>query len=97
MQRANVWVIQCGDRSRFALKTVRELLAQDLDRDEAVDPRISGFVHFAHATGAKVREDLEMLKTIANCVRHFRQIAGDSFLADTQVRQQVAKEQSTRI
>lgn len=70
VQSANVRMVQCGDRSRFALEPVGEPFVYDLNRNQAVDARISRFVHFAHAALANGLEDLEMVKPITGGARH---------------------------
>ena len=55
----------------FALEALPELLAfgdvlgQDLDGDEAIEARVTRFVHFAHASGAEWREDFVGAKLFA--------------------------------
>jgi hypothetical protein len=36
---------------------MRERLGQDFDRDGAIEPRVSGFVHLAHAARADLGGD----------------------------------------
>src|SRR5438477_12841861 len=53
MKRANVWMIQAGDRLRFPLKPLlplricRHIFRQNLDRDVPPEPRILRAVHLA--------------------------------------------------
>jgi hypothetical protein len=54
VQRADVRMIEGGDRTRFALEPVRERRLQNLDRDRAIQARIVGFVHLAHAASAEL-------------------------------------------
>jgi hypothetical protein len=57
-------VIQCSDRARFALEPsahlgiARDVGGQHLDRDRALESRITGLVDFAHPAGAKRADDL---------------------------------------
>ena len=57
MQRADVDVIQPGDRSRFAMKAVGELREADLDRDLPTQPRIQRAIHDAHPSGIETLFD----------------------------------------
>ena len=52
VQRADVGMVQRGDRARFALEPRAELVAADLDRDGALQTRIARGEHVAHATCA---------------------------------------------
>ena len=55
----------------FALEALPEILAlgdvfgQDFDGDEAIEARVTRFVHFAHASGAEWREDFVGTKLFA--------------------------------
>jgi hypothetical protein len=57
MQRADVRVIQCRDDARFAFEALGEFGFGDFQRDDAVQSRIAGFVHFTHAPCTHGRED----------------------------------------
>ena len=63
VQRADVRMSELRDGARFAVEPFAELriggerVGQDLDRDRAVEARVARFVHLAHATGAKQRQD----------------------------------------
>ena len=60
----DVGVRERRDRLGLALETsepagvVGSALRQDLDRHLAIEPRVSGAIHLAHATSAERREDL---------------------------------------
>ena len=62
--RADVRMIQRGQRLRFALEAREPLgigdeqLGQDLDRDVAIELRVARAIHLAHAAGAERGEDL---------------------------------------
>ena len=45
-------MIQRGDSPSLALEAFAELFLGDLDRDDAIESRIAGFVNLAHAAGA---------------------------------------------
>src|ERR1700694_5114678 len=49
---ADVRIIQSRDRTRLGLEPLRELLLRDLDRDDAIKPRVAGFIELAHAPSA---------------------------------------------
>ena len=62
---ADVWVIEtspacCASRSKRALRSGSAVngCRQDLDRDIAIEPRVAGAVHLAHAAGAEQRHNL---------------------------------------
>ena len=61
--RADVGVRQPRNRSRLTVEPLPELRiagqvgGEDLDRDDAIEPRVSALVHLAHATLAKLRGD----------------------------------------
>ena len=56
-------MVQRGHGARFAFEAGAQIFAfgdvfgQNLDGDGAVEPRVAGFVHFAHASGAERGED----------------------------------------
>ena len=45
---ADVRMIQRGNRPRLALESIAELLGRCFNGNRAVEPRVPGFVHFAH-------------------------------------------------
>jgi hypothetical protein len=47
-----VWVIECGDRTSFALESLGVLGLETLDGDRTIDSGIARFPHLAHATRA---------------------------------------------
>ena len=63
VQRADVRMVERRDGARFALEALAELgiggecVGQDLDRDDAIEPRVARLVDLAHAAGADERED----------------------------------------
>jgi hypothetical protein len=63
VQRADVRMIELRDRPGLAIKALAELrigckgVRENLDRDRAIEPRVSGFVHLSHPTGADERQD----------------------------------------
>src|SRR5437764_13331973 len=64
MQRADVRMRQLRDRARLAVEALAQLrvggehIGQDLDGDDAIEPRVAGAIDFAHAAGAERCEDL---------------------------------------
>ena len=64
------------DGTRLTLEALAELriggerVGQDLDRDGAVEPRVAGLVHLAHAAGAERRDDLVRAETGTRCEGH---------------------------
>ena len=46
---ADVGMVERGNRSRFAFKTLGELCGRNLDCNQATQPRIARPIHFAHA------------------------------------------------
>jgi hypothetical protein len=50
-------MIESGYGSGFALEAFGELLIGSLERDNSIQARVAGLVHFAHATRADGRED----------------------------------------
>jgi len=71
VQHANVRVVQAGDCLGLALKTLPqnwifgEMRRKNFDGDNAVQARVSGAVHFTHATRAQRREDFVRAKASA--------------------------------
>lgn len=70
IELADVGVVEGGDGLGFALKTVGELLFGGLDGDVAVEPRITGSPHFAHASLADGGDDLVGAEVLAGRNRH---------------------------
>src|SRR5688500_18576071 len=75
-------MVKGGERLRLTLEprhpfaVGRKELGQDLDRDLAVQPRVAGAEHFAHAAGAESAHDLIRTEPRAGCQRsdhRFRQ------------------------
>jgi hypothetical protein len=69
-------MIQRGDGARFALEQVAELFGGDFDGDITVEARISGAIHFAHASLAEQRGDLVRTEPFAD--GHFFSISSQS-------------------
>jgi hypothetical protein len=71
VEHADVRVVERSHGAGFALEALPEVLAlgdmfgQDLDGDEAIEARVTRFVHFAHTPGAKWREDFVRAKLFA--------------------------------
>src|SRR5262245_26571476 len=63
VQRANVWMGQLGNSARLAVEPLAKLRLggerrrEDLDGDGAIQPRVAGAIHLAHAALAKLRDD----------------------------------------
>jgi len=63
MKRANVGVIQAGNRPRFEFETfsqsgmIPNMVGKNFDSDNSVETCISGAVHLAHPACANCRED----------------------------------------
>ena len=51
-------MVQRGDRARFALEALGELLGRNLDGDVAAQARVVRAVHLAHAARADLGQDL---------------------------------------
>ena len=63
INRADVGVVQCGCSLRLALKTGERLrvtghfLRQELERDEAMQPRVLSFIDHTHAATTELLDD----------------------------------------
>ena len=63
VERADVRMIQAGDGLCFALEALaqfgaaRKMRGQNLNSDDAVEARVAGFVHLAHAARTDCGED----------------------------------------
>src|SRR5580704_6023735 len=79
VQVAYVRVIQRRYGACLALEPFGELLLGNLDGDGAIQPSVTGLVHFAHATGANRRKNLVGTQTRAGSQRHM--LSNDSTLA----------------
>ena len=62
---ADVGVVERRDRPRLALESLSVLGRQLLDRHDALEPGIEGFVDLAHATSANSRLDFVRAETCA--------------------------------
>jgi hypothetical protein len=56
VQRADVWMVQRGDRPRFLLERIVRAL-QGLDGDDPVEAGMARFPDFAHASSAQGGQD----------------------------------------
>jgi hypothetical protein len=69
-------VVQAGNRTSFPLESFTclglggDVLRQDFDGDRAIEARVSGPVHFAHATGTKRGDDFIRPKPSMRRERH---------------------------
>jgi hypothetical protein len=65
MERTDVGMGELGNgpglavEARFAIRILGEMRREDLDRNDAAEPRVAGLVNLAHASGAQQAEDLE--------------------------------------
>ena len=63
MEGADVGMAQSGDGAGLALETIPalgifgEVFGEDLDGDDSIQSRITGFVDFTHPARAQWRED----------------------------------------
>ena len=58
IEMTDVGVVQRGDRPDLAREPIRELFRRDLDGDVAVEARVVGAIHLAHAALPDERGDL---------------------------------------
>jgi virulence-associated protein VagC len=58
MQRADVRMVQRGNRAHLVLEPIDGGCRGKFDRDITANSCIAGFIHFPHATAAKQRQDL---------------------------------------
>lgn len=69
-------MIQRRDRAGFAIEPFEqvgvggELFGENLDCDRAIEPRVAGPVHFAHATGPDRRHNLVRSESSTRRERH---------------------------
>jgi len=76
VQRADVRMVQRGDRASFVLESLAKLrvggqgLGQHLDRDDALEPSVAGFVDFTHSAFAKLGENLVRAQACTGGQRH---------------------------
>src|ERR1700680_1340059 len=64
-------LVQCGDGARLALEAFAEEAVTFLDGDHAVQARIAGLPHLAHATHAERRNDFVRTELLAWGKRHY--------------------------
>ena len=67
---ADVGVVQRRDRARLAREPLGELGVRDLDRDVAIQARIAGAIHLAHAARADQRLNFVGTESVAGSKRH---------------------------
>ena len=76
---ADMRVGELGDRLGFPLEAPadlvggRETVAENLDGDDASEPRVPGLVHLSHPAGADRAEDLERAEARSGCQRQVTQ------------------------
>ena len=76
VEGANVRVRELGDRAgltveaRLELRIRRQRRRKNFDRDSAIEPRVAGFVDFAHPAGADGGEDFVRAEPYAGRQRH---------------------------
>ena len=58
VNRADVRMIERGDRAGFAFQPVHVFRVEKLNGDFTAEPRVEGAINFAHAAGAQQRKDL---------------------------------------
>jgi hypothetical protein len=69
VERADVRMLEAGDRARFALESVArvriggDVRPEHLERDGAIQPRVARLVDLAHAAGADGGDDLVRAET----------------------------------
>ena len=69
MNRGDVWMVQRGEKLRFALETrdalrvVDESVGQDLDRDVTTELRVARAVDLAHAARTERADDFIRAET----------------------------------
>src|SRR5262245_23992694 len=59
-QRADVGMIQCGNRASFAIESLCELCGRHLDRDIPTKARVMGFANLSHSARTNLGKDLVM-------------------------------------
>ena len=63
MQRADVGMVQLGDRAGLALEpradvgVIRNVRREDLDGDRSIEPRVGGFIDLTHPTRTDRRKN----------------------------------------
>ena len=67
IERAYVRVVQGGDGMRFACESVREFCSRELDGNSAVQTRVSGLPHLAHATCSDNGLEFVRTETPSDC------------------------------
>jgi len=78
VQRCDVGMVQRGERARFApepchaVGVVADVGIDDLDGDVALQHRVAGAIHLAHATRAEAAENLIPAEARPWCQRHGR-------------------------
>jgi hypothetical protein len=63
-------MIERSHRARLAFKALAEFLLGDLQRDNAIQPRIARFPDFSRATGTELRNDFVGAQSVAGGKRH---------------------------
>ena len=71
-----MWMIERRDGAGFPFESFsavgvgRKLRGQDLDGDEAIEPGVPRFIHFAHAAAAEEVQDFVRPETRSGYERH---------------------------
>ena len=63
-------MVQSGDCLGFTLESFTELRGGNLDRDVAIQARVSGAINLTHATRTDGSEDFVRTKFVAGLERH---------------------------
>ena len=71
VERADVRMVQRGNRARFTFEPFAEWSVDGFDGDDPIEPRVAGFEDFTHAARADRREDLVRPEARAGNQRHF--------------------------
>ena len=76
VNRADVWMRECGDRPRFAFEARAERRVggggfwQDLHRDSSPEAPVAGFVDLTHPARAKRTDDFVRTESSSKLERH---------------------------
>src|SRR5215472_107287 len=70
MERANIGMVQCGNRVGLALEAIAKLLPGNFDRHIAAEPRIACAINFTHSTGSDEAQDFVRPELVTCSERH---------------------------
>src|SRR5277367_424639 len=76
--RKNIWMIQCRRRARFLHKALQPIRIrrvrprQNLDGDDAIQPRVPRPIHFSHPSSSDEGLDVVGTKLCAGSKRHLK-------------------------